>query len=74
MKTSVWANVLEEGQEKGKRPSQVARKQTRKEAELPRNYPETTQKLPRNKTLRLRLYRKELSSFCFRIHMQDVKK
>ena len=41
MKASVWANVLEEGQEKGKRPSQVARKQTRKEAELPRNSPET---------------------------------
>ena len=35
---------------------------------------ETTQKLSRNKILRLHLYRKELSSFCFRIHMQDVKK
>ena len=32
------------GQEKGKRPSQVTRNQTRKQAKLPRNYPETTQK------------------------------
>ena len=38
------------------------------------NYPETTQKLPRNKILILHLSRKELSISCYFIHMQDVKK
>ena len=49
MKASVWANVLEEGQEETisdqKRP-ESDQKDSETTQKLPRNYPETTQKLP----------------------------
>ena len=57
-------------QEKGKKIFPAMRQKVT----LPRNYPETTQKLPGNKTLILHLSRKELSISCYFIHMQDVKK
>ena len=77
MKASVWANLLEEGQEKAReRQEDIPSDQIEGDItpKLPGNYPETTQKLPRNKILILHLSRKKLSISCYFIHLQDVKK
>ena len=66
MKASVWANLLEEGQEKARE----------RQEDIPSDQIEgdITQKLPGNKILILHLSRKQLSISCYFIHMQDVKK
>lgn len=81
MKATVWANVLEKGQEKVRKGQEnIFNDQKRPDSAqidcgtTQKIYPETAQKLPRNRILRLHLRRKELSIFYFTIHMQDVKK
>ncbi len=79
MKASVWANVLKEGQKRARNGQESIPSDQVECDTTQKNYPEkpprkTTQKLPRNKTLILHLFRKELSISCYFIHMQDVKK
>ena len=74
MKASVWANVLKEGQKRARKGQESIPSDQVECETTQKNYPETTQKLPRNKTLILHLFRKELSISCYFIHMQDVKK